>query len=64
MSRRKQADASFMFGLVLGIVVGIVLAMVITPGSGEENRAMLKDKAEEVKGSLEGRIRDVQDKVQ
>ena len=60
MRRRREGDASFWFGLVLGICIGAAVALVFTPGSGEQNRARLMDKAQETKGSLEGRIRDAQ----
>ena len=45
--RKKEADASFWMGLVLGIFIGGAAALVLTPGSGEENRAVFMDKAHE-----------------
>jgi gas vesicle protein len=58
--RRRNGDASFLFGLVLGIFIGAALAIVLTPDSGAANRARLAQRAKEVTGSVEGRTRDTQ----
>lgn len=63
MRRRKGGDASFWMGLILGIFIGAAVALVLTPAPGDANRAKLVDKAQEATGSLEGRIRDAQDKT-
>ena len=58
--RRGNRDASFLFGLVLGIFIGAAVAVVLTPRSGEDNRAMIAQRAKEATGSVEGRTRDMQ----
>jgi gas vesicle protein len=58
--RRRNGDASFFYGLVLGIFIGAAVAIVLTPDSGEANRARLAQKAKELTGSVEGRTRDMQ----
>ena len=58
MKRRRGGDASFLMGLVLGIFIGAAVAIVLTPSSGEENRARLADKAQQARGSIEGKTRD------
>ena len=59
--RRRNGDASFLFGLVLGIFIGAAVALVLTPDSGEANRARLAEKARELTGAgtVEGRTRDM-----
>jgi gas vesicle protein len=61
--RKRNGDASFLFGLVLGIFIGAAVAMVLTPRSGEANRARLAEKAKEITGSVEGRTRDMLNKT-
>ena len=60
MRRRNggNGDASFLFGLILGIFIGAALALVLTPDTGEANRARLAERAQEVLGSVQGRTRD------
>jgi gas vesicle protein len=57
MSRRngENGDASFLFGIILGIFIGAALALILTPDSGEANRARLVEKAQEALGSVQGR---------
>ena len=57
--RRRNSDASFLFGLILGIFIGAAVALVLTPDTGEANRARLAEKARELTGSVEGRTRDM-----
>ncbi len=54
MRRKGGGDASFWMGLVLGICVGAAVALVLTPTSGEENRAQLAEKMRETKGVTGG----------
>ena len=58
--RRRNSDASFLFGLILGIFIGAAVALVLTPDTGEANRARLAEKARELTGAVEGRTRDMQ----
>lgn len=51
MKKRKGGDASFWLGLVLGVAIGAAVALVLTPSSGEENRARLAEKAQETVGA-------------
>ncbi len=51
MRRKGGSDASFWMGLILGILVGAAVALVLTPTSGEENRAQLAEKAQGATGS-------------
>lgn len=50
MRKKRGGDASFWMGLLLGILVGAAVALVLTPTSGEENRARLAEKVEETRG--------------
>jgi gas vesicle protein len=65
--RQKEDDASFWMGLVLGIFIGGAVALVLTPGSGEENRAMLMDKAQETiekaQETVEQKVEAAEDKA-
>jgi gas vesicle protein len=45
--RKRNGDASFLFGLVLGIFIGAAVALVLTPDSGRANRARLAEKVKE-----------------
>jgi gas vesicle protein len=50
MRKKRGGDASFWMGLVLGIFIGAAVALILTPASGEENRARLAEKVQETKG--------------
>lgn len=60
--RKRNSDASFLFGLILGIFIGAAVALVLTPDSGEAIRSMLAEKAQGAKGAAEGRSREALDK--
>lgn len=64
MKTKEKGDASFLIGLVLGIVIGAGLALVLTPNSGEENRARLKSAAGEAKDSLQSKANEAKARVQ
>ena len=63
MRDRRRGDASFWMGIVFGIFLGAAIALLLTPDTGEKNRAKLVEKAQETVGSIEGRIRDTQEKT-
>jgi gas vesicle protein len=47
--RESSNSGSFLGGILLGAVVGLALGFIFAPQSGKETRAMLKEKAIEVK---------------
>ena len=61
--RKKQGDASFLIGLVLGIAIGAAAALVLTPNSGEQNRARIKGAALEAKDTLQSKAEDAKARV-
>jgi len=63
MKNKKKGDASFLIGLVLGMVIGAGLAMVLTPNSGEENRAKLMGAASDAKDSLVSKAGEAKDSL-
>ena len=45
----RDEFASFLLGLIAGGVVGAVVALLLAPQSGEETRALIKDKSIELR---------------
>ena len=45
---RSFGGTEFLFGLLVGAVMGAALAIIFAPQSGEETRAMLKAKSDEL----------------
>lgn len=45
-------------GIVIGAVAGVVTGLLTAPKSGKETRQDLKDKAHDVKGSAERKLKD------
>ncbi len=58
MKRKQGGDASFLIGLVLGIALGAAVTLVLTPNSGEQNRAKLKVAVGDAKDSLQSKAGD------
>ena len=49
----KDTGASFAIGFIVGAVVGVAVGMLYAPKAGKETRALLMEKAEEVKEKAE-----------
>jgi gas vesicle protein len=49
----KDASGSFAIGFIIGAVAGVAIGMLYAPKSGKETRALLMEKAEEVKEKAE-----------
>lgn len=56
MRRRRERDASFWMGLVLGMFIGGAVALVLSPGTSEEDFSMLADKANEAVDKAQDKI--------
>jgi gas vesicle protein len=63
MKKQRDSDASFLMGVVLGLVVGAGIALVLSPGTGEENRAKVKNTAQDAIGQVSGKAEEMRDKV-
>ncbi len=48
----SNSEAGFAIGFILGVTVGFGIAFVLAPQSGEETRALLKEKASDVGGKV------------
>ncbi len=53
MSKQKLG-----LGIVIGSVVGVIAGLLTAPKSGKETREDIKKRAQEVKGSLERKLKD------
>lgn len=51
----RDSEIGFGIGLPLGIVAGLIIALIYTQKPGTETRAVLKEKAEDVRA----RIREI-----
>ncbi len=51
MRRKRGGDASFWMGLVLGLFIGAAVALILTPASGQDNRARLAEKVQQATGA-------------
>ena len=45
----KDSGASFAIGFLIGAIAGVAIGFLYAPKSGEETRAMLREKAGEIK---------------
>ena len=52
----KESAAGFGLGLLAGAIVGLAIGFLYAPRSGQETRAMLREKAENARGKAEGII--------
>jgi gas vesicle protein len=52
----EQGDGSFMLGLLVGAVVGGILAGLLAPRSGEETRALVRERGLELKDRAEDTV--------
>ena len=48
----KDSGPAFGMGLILGLAVGAALGFLFAPRSGEETRELVKDKADDVSGTV------------
>lgn len=48
----------FGIGVILGALVGVITGFLTAPKSGKETRQDIKDKAKEVKGTAERKLKD------
>jgi len=48
----KDSGPAFSVGLILGLAVGAALGFLFAPRSGEETRELVKDKADDVSGTV------------
>jgi gas vesicle protein len=56
----EKDSSSGLGSFVLGALVGAGVALLLAPRSGEETQALLRERALEVKGSAEEKVRDAQ----
>lgn len=56
----EKDSSSGMASFVLGALVGAGVALLLAPRSGEETQALLRDRALDMKGTAEDRVRDAQ----
>lgn len=50
----SEQHSHFFEGALLGALAGVVFGLMYAPQKGEETRKVVKDKWDELKGSLEG----------
>jgi gas vesicle protein len=48
----KDSGPGFGIGLILGLAVGAALGFLFAPRSGKETRGLVKDKADDVSGTV------------
>jgi gas vesicle protein len=62
MSKNQSCGAQGMFlGLCVGLLAGAATALLLTPRSGEDTRALLTDKANDAKTVLGERVHSMQE---
>ena len=57
----KESSSNFLVGFIIGAIAGVAIGFLYAPKSGKETRALLKEKAKEVKGKaseITGRIKE------
>ncbi len=60
---KNNSGVEFLAGLFFGSMLGVVIGLLLAPQSGEETRAQLVDRGIELRGELEKRAGDLQQKV-
>ena len=45
----KESGSNFLMGFIIGAIAGVAIGFLYAPKSGKETRALLKQKASEVK---------------
>ncbi len=58
----EERASSFFSGLIAGTIIGFALGILFAPQSGEETRAVLKDKADEWLEKGKEAVEDVKSK--
>lgn len=58
----NESAAGFGIGLLVGAALGVAIGMLYAPHSGRETRAMLREKAGEVKDRAKRAIGDIRGK--
>jgi gas vesicle protein len=59
----KEGGSSFLIGFIIGAVAGVAIGFLYAPKAGKETRALLKEKAGEIKnkaGELFSRVREAE----
>jgi gas vesicle protein len=49
----KDTGSSFAIGFIIGAIAGVAIGFLYAPKAGKETRALLREKAEEVKEKAE-----------
>ncbi len=62
-SKRGLSVGSLLIGVLIGAVAGGVAAMLLTPKSGKETRAMLRGKAVQTQQMMQERFANVKERI-
>jgi len=57
----KESGSNFLVGFIIGAIAGVAIGLLYAPKSGKETRALLKEKAGEVKekaSEVTGRVKE------
>ncbi len=64
MSERDSDLGAFLAGVLVGGLMGAAAALMLAPQSGEETRAMIRERGIELKSRLEHAATDMKDRAE
>ena len=63
MADRRNRFGTIFFGMFIGGVIGAIVMLLAAPQSGEQTRAMIRDKGDVIKKEISSKVQDTRDRA-